>query len=77
MKLTNLKLTKSNYFFNQYFPYNSCHKYPLKYQSKYLAHFTNFTEYRYKRTSKSALPRKVPLQMKKKTTEKKQWMQLH
>ena len=63
MKLINLQLTKSNYFCYQYFAYNSCHKYPLKYQSKFLAHFTIFTEYCYKTTSKGALLRKVPLQI--------------
>ena len=61
MELINLQLIKSNYFWNQYFAYNSCNKYPLKYQSKYVAHFTTFTEYRYKTTSKGALLRKVIL----------------
>ena len=58
---TNKAATEYNYSCNQYFPYNSCHKYPLKYQSKYLAHFTVFTEYYYKTTSKSILTRKVLL----------------
>ena len=58
---TNKRTTKSNYFCNQYFAYNSCSKYRLKYQPKYLAHFTIFKEYRNKTPSKAALPKKVIL----------------
>ena len=61
MKLINLQLTKSNFLCNQYFAYNLCNKYQLKYKSKHLAHFTIFTEYRYKITCKDALLRKVIL----------------
>ena len=60
MKLINLQLNPITSAIN-IVRVNSCNKYPLKYQSKYFAHFTIFTEYRYKATSKGALLRKVLL----------------
>ena len=51
-KETNKPATKSYYFCNQYFAYNLRHKYPLEYQSKYLPHWTTFTEYQQRRFTK-------------------------